>query len=163
MSERDKPALPPELAARIAEQLAPAPLDPERREALQARLMERCQRPGTAVLRADEGEWVETFAGIRVKTLRRDPVNKTQTTLWRIAPGARVPRHTHSQAEECLVLEGSILHEGVEYRAGDYLLAAPGSRHSPFDSPQGALLMIRGEPVPELGRFTRWAIRLLRL
>ena len=99
MSERDKPALPPELAARIAEQLAPAPLDPERREALQARLMERCQRPGTAVLRADEGEWVETFAGIRVKTLRRDPVSRTQTTLWRIAPGARVPRHTHSQAE----------------------------------------------------------------
>lgn len=160
---RDDPAMPPELAARIAAELAPVELSAHRREALRVELLARCAAPTTAVLRADEGEWVPTFAGIRVKTLRFDPVARTQTTLWRIEPGARVPRHPHSQAEECLVLEGSILHQGTEYRAGDFLLAPPGSRHAPFDSPGGALLLIRGEPVPRLGRLARWAIRLLRL
>ena len=156
-------ALPPGLAGHIAAELAPVDPSPERREALRGQLLQRCAQPTTAVLRAEEGEWVETFTGIRVKTLRYDPSSRTQTTLWRLQPGARVPRHPHRQQEECLVLEGSILHEGVEYRAGDFLLAAPGSRHSPFDSPQGALLLIRGEPVPQPGRLARWAIRLLRL
>jgi anti-sigma factor ChrR (cupin superfamily) len=160
---RDEQPMPPELAARIAAELAPVELSGERREALRAQLLQRCAVPTTAVLRAEEGEWVPTFEGIKVKTLRLDPVARTQTTLWRIEPGARVPRHPHSQSEECLVLEGSILHQGVEYRAGDFLLAPPGSRHAPFDSPRGALLLIRGEPVPRFGRLARWAIRLLRL
>jgi quercetin dioxygenase-like cupin family protein len=84
--------------------------------------------------------------GVTVKTLRRD--DRTQTTLWRVQPGATVPGHVHSHEEECLVLEGSIVHDGVEYFPGDFLLAHPGERHRVFESPRGALFMIRGEPVP---------------
>jgi anti-sigma factor ChrR (cupin superfamily) len=164
MTDRSKHgALPPDLAGLIAAELTPVALSPERRAALGQQLMQRCASPGTAVLRADEGEWIQFVPGIRVKTLRFDAQAKTQTTLWRLDPGARVPRHPHQQHEECLVLEGSILHAGQEYHVGDFLLASPGSRHRPFDSPRGALLLIRGEPVPKLGRLAQLAVRLLRL
>jgi anti-sigma factor ChrR (cupin superfamily) len=112
------------------------------------------------VLRADEGEWRPAFVGIRIKTLRLDPVAGTETSLWRLAPGAQVPRHVHRLEEECLVLEGSVEHDGTEYHVGDYVLAAPHARHAPFTTRTGALLLIRGETVPRLGWLTRLSIRL---
>ena len=96
--------------------------------------------------RLAEGDWQALLPGISVKTLRRDAT--TQTTLWRVQPGGTVPGHVHSHEEECLILEGSIVHAGVEYFPGDFLLALPGERHRVFESPRGALFMIRGEPVP---------------
>ena len=96
--------------------------------------------------RLAEGTWLTLLPGVQVKTLRSDA--QTQTTLWRVQPGCTVPGHVHSHEEECLILEGSIIHDGVEYFPGDFLLALPGERHRVFESPRGALFMIRGEPVP---------------
>lgn len=157
---RTPPILPPELAGELAAGLPAPALDPGTRERLRAKVMAAAQTPSTAVLRADEGEWRQAFVGIQIKSLRLDPVAGTETSLWRLAPGARVPRHAHKLEEECLVLEGSVEHDGVEYHVGDYLVAAPHARHSPFISRNGALLMIRGERVPRLGWLTRFAIRL---
>jgi len=98
-----------------------------------------------------------------VQTLRFDPEAREQVTLWRLSPGARIPRHTHSAREECLVLEGAIVQSSQRHPAGDFLVVEAGSRHLPFDSPEGALLLIRGEPVPRLGRLSRWLLRRLRL
>ena len=106
--------------------------------------------PTTHVLRADQGEWKPLLPGIHIKTLRIDRAKGTQTTLWRVDPGARVPPHPHSHEEECLVIEGSIIQEGIEYLPGDYLLADAGEKHPPFDSPRGALFLIRGELVPDI-------------
>jgi anti-sigma factor ChrR (cupin superfamily) len=116
---------------------------PARAGALRDRILAAAARPRTTVVRADEGEWVPFVPGIRIKTLRRDEADGTQTSLWRIEPGAQVPPHPHTREEECLVLEGSVVHDGVEYFAGDFLLAPPGERHQPFLAPRGALLMIR--------------------
>ena len=130
-----------------------AGLLPEQRPAdeagLRARVIARATAPRTRVLRADEGEWVPMFPGIRIKTLRRDEGEGTQTTLWRLEPGAVVPPHPHHHEEECLVLEGSVVHAGSEYFAGDYLLAPVGERHQPFVAPKGALLLIRSELLPD--------------
>ena len=72
-----------------------AGLLPEQRPAdaagLRDRLLARATAPRTRVLRADEGEWVPFFPGIRIKTLRRDEREGTQTTLWRLEPRAVVP------------------------------------------------------------------------
>ena len=125
---------------------------PERALALRERLLVAAARPRTVVLRANEGEWAPFVPGIRIKTLRRDEAEGTQTSLWRIAPGAVIPPHPHASEEECLVLSGSVVHDGVEYHTGDYLLAAPGERHQAFTSPGGALLMIRGEFLPDPAR-----------
>ena len=107
-------------------------------------------QPTTHVLRAYQGEWKPLLPGIHIKTLRIDRVKGTQTTLWRMDAGARVPPHPHSHEEECLVIEGSIIQNGIEYLPGDFLLADVGERHAPFDSPRGALFLIRGELVPDI-------------
>ncbi|MGH8051270.1 MAG: cupin domain-containing protein, partial [Arenimonas sp.] len=83
--------------------------------------------------------------GVSIKILREDSTEHSQTTLWRLKPGASVPTHQHSQNEECLILEGSIVHDGTEYFAGDYLLSPTGMRHDHFFAPNGALFLIRGE------------------
>ncbi|MCX7041803.1 MAG: cupin domain-containing protein [Gammaproteobacteria bacterium] len=124
----------------------------EARGRMRAALMAKVSKPEptTHVLRADEGEWKPLLPGIHIRTLRIDRDKGTQTTLWRLDPGARVPAHPHSHEEECLVIEGSIVQDGIEYFPGDYLLAESGGRHSPFDSPRGALFLIRGELVPDV-------------
>lgn len=136
-------------------------LSAEARQRLLSRVLSRSDAEASD--RRPPAPWVPTFEGVEVQTLRFDPQTKQQITLWRLAPGARIPRHAHSAREECLVLEGSILHAGQRHPAGDFLVAEPGSRHQPFDSPEGALLLIRGEPVPRLGRVVRWLLRRLRL
>ena len=119
---------------------------------MRASLMAKVSKPTptTHVLRADEGEWNPLLPGIHIKTLRIDREKGTQTTLWRLDPGARVPPHPHTHEEECLVIEGSIIQNGIEYLPGDYLLAEVGEKHATFDSPRGALFLIRGELVPDV-------------
>lgn len=119
------------------------------RARMRAGIMARVAKPGMRVVRCNEGEWQPLLPGIRVKTLHRDPVAGTQTTLWRLEPGARVPPHPHTKDEECLLLEGSLVQDGIEYFPGDYLLAEAGLHHGVFDSPRGALFLIRGEALPD--------------
>ena len=148
-----KPPLDDLLLAALAGLVPEAAPAPASSLALRARILADARRSRMKVLRAEEGDWKPFVPGIRIKTLRRDEAEGTQTSLWRIEPGAAVPPHPHTREEECLVLEGSVVHDGVEYFPGDYLLAPPGERHKAFESPNGALLMIRSEliPAPELG------------
>lgn len=141
------------LAGLLPEQV-PAP---QAAQALRGRILGEARRMRTRVLRADEGEWKPFVPGIRIKTLRRDEAEGTQTSLWRIEPGAAVPPHPHTREEECLVLEGSVLHDGIEYFPGDFLLAPVGERHHAFIAPRGALLMIRSELIPDPERLRKLA------
>lgn len=156
---RRKPPLDDLRLAALAGLLPPVAPAPEVATRLRGRVLAEAASPRTRVLRAQEGEWRPLVPGILIKTLRRDEAEGTQTSLWRIAPGASVPPHPHSREEECLVLEGSVVHRGIEYFPGDFLLAAPGERHAPFTSPRGALLMIRSELVPDPARLRALAER----
>jgi len=140
------------LALALAGLLPESPPAPERAAALRARLLATVKAGRVRAVRAGEGEWTPFLPGICVKTLRLDAEAGTQTTLWRIEPGASIPAHSHSHEEECLVLSGSIEHDGVAYHAGDFLLAGPGDRHQQFSCPDGALLLIRGECLPDPSR-----------
>jgi quercetin dioxygenase-like cupin family protein len=121
------------------------PMDANLRERLRTRILERAA--GIQVVRADAGQWTPLVAGISIKRLRVDAARGNETTLWRLDVGAVIPPHAHQDDEECLVLEGSIIQDGIEYGAGDYLHALPGSRHSPLSAPRGALLLIRSQSV----------------
>lgn len=132
--------------------------DESRRARMRARVLEAAAGPGISIVRKDEGDWLPFVDGIVVKSLRRDEDAGTQTSLWRMQPGAGIPTHGHRQEEECLILEGSIVHDGVEYFAGDYLLVLPQSRHKVILSPNGALLLIRSELIPKMTWFTRAAM-----
>lgn len=132
------------LAGLLPEQLPETPV----RDRLRERILAQARKPvGMSVVRADEGVWKPILPGIRIKSLRKG--EGTETTLWRIDAGAVLPSHPHRQQEECLVLEGSVLHAGVTYYAGDYLLAEAGGMHTEFTTTTGALLLIRSEPVPD--------------
>jgi anti-sigma factor ChrR (cupin superfamily) len=101
--------------------------------------------PNMQVIRHEQGQWHGILPGVSIKVLRDNPNEQTQTTLWRLQPGASIPRHQHSLDEECLILEGSIMSAGTEYYAGDYLLSPKGMPHDVFLAPDGALFLIRGE------------------
>ncbi len=103
------------------------------------------------------GRWVWLLPGVRYRLLHRDGPARIQTALWRLAPGARIPGHRHRQDEECEVLAGTLLHRGQRFQAGDSMLAPAGSSHGSIRSPEGALMLIRGEI---LSMLDRWLLRI---
>jgi anti-sigma factor ChrR (cupin superfamily) len=120
-----------------------------RRTVLRGRVLEAIRAaPASAgiVITAGEGQWLIFIPGIAIKFLRVDHVRRTQTSLWRLQPGAIIPAHEHvADAEECLILEGAIVMNDRSYHAGDYVLAPAGLHHDTFQAPKGALLLIRSE------------------
>ena len=134
----------------LAEQLAPLPMQPGARSALRARVLANCVPKPGALIHLEEGEFEPFLPGIQVKTLRRDA--HTETTLWRLAPGAMIPGHGHSAEEECVVIAGDISYAGQRMGVGDYLRANAGEMQSSIVSQNGALLMIRAELRPTLPR-----------
>lgn len=143
--EAGKPALEANDIALLGSGLRAAPIEAGLRERLRGRVLERAA--GIHVVRHNAGQWQPLIPGISVKRLRVDAAGGNETTLWRLDAGAVIPLHAHDDDEECLVLEGSIHQDGIEYHAGDYLHALAGSRHSPLSAPRGALLLIRSQSV----------------
>lgn len=93
------------------------------------------------VCRADEG-WKPLAAGADMKILSDD--GASLIWLLRLAPGGRLPDHTHDEGEEeCLLLEGEVSVNGVSYRSGDWQLARLGSRHRDVRSEGGCVLYLR--------------------
>ena len=101
------------------------------------------QLPGIRFRFADDDEFVQTpYAGVAVRILNKDRERKQFTFLMRLQPGASYPSHPHDGPEECLVLEGEIVVDGVRMKKGDYQRAEPGHDHCDQFSDTGALLYI---------------------
>ena len=153
MSRAHKPVLPPDLAALLAEALQPEPVPAPRNAALRDRILARAAAaPTPALLRGTDWHWVPFLPGIDLRPLRIDRAARTQTSLWRLAPGATIPQHPHAATEECLVVAGVLQFEGRDLRAGDYLQADPGVEHATVATRTGATLLIRSELNPHLER-----------
>ena len=101
--------------------------------------------PGVLAVRADEGEWRKTAdAGVFVKILFADSERGQYTTLVRMSPGSRLPRHRHRGTEQCLVVEGEIASGELRAAAGDFICALPGGVHEELTTESGALFLIVG-------------------
>jgi len=89
----------------------------------------------------DRLPWKPTpFPGVEIKVLMEDPDTGLQTTLTRMAPGAVLPPHEHTELEQSWVLEGRLVdHEG-EVSAGNYVWRPKGSRHT-ARAPEGCLVL----------------------
>lgn len=99
--------------------------------------------PGGETVRAGDTTWRQLTSEVAVKILHIDSVQNSQTALWRLGPGAKIPSHSHSANEECLVLEGKF-HVGDHIlNAGDFHVMQAGSGHPELTSPDGCLLYIR--------------------
>jgi mannose-6-phosphate isomerase-like protein (cupin superfamily) len=95
------------------------------------------------VVRGDDRRWQPLAPGVDWLPLYQEPAQGWHAFLLRMAPGARLPTHMHSRAEECLVLEGELRIGGVSYVAGDYLVAPAGSQHPRVISRGGAIAYLR--------------------
>ena len=82
--------------------------------------------------------------GVTFRLLHRDKSRGVVTCLLRMAPGARLPAHSHRGAEECVVLEGTILVGPTRMRAGDYQRAEADSDHVEQWTDTGALVYLSG-------------------
>jgi anti-sigma factor ChrR (cupin superfamily) len=77
--------------------------------------------------------------GIDMKVLmsREDGL---MTALFRWEPGTVLPLHEHVEIEQTFVLEGSIVDDEGEVRAGNYVWRPRGNRHV-ARAPHGALVL----------------------
>ncbi len=108
--------------------------------------------PNVLFVNPDALDWRELPAarGVAVKVLHRDEASGLFRALVRMDPGAELARHHHSVHEEIFVIEGSVLHEAIEVRAGEYGHADPGSTHAPIRSPSGCTLFFVGSESDEI-------------
>jgi anti-sigma factor ChrR (cupin superfamily) len=78
--------------------------------------------------------------GIEMKVLIEDPETGLLTALFRWRPGSELSLHEHTEVEQTFVLEGSLVDEEGEVRAGNYVWRPKGNRHT-ARSPNGALVL----------------------
>jgi anti-sigma factor ChrR (cupin superfamily) len=85
--------------------------------------------------------WQPTrFPGIETKMLMENQQTGLQTVLTRMAPGAVLTDHMHVDVEQTWVLQGSLVDDEGEARAGSFVWRPAGSRHV-ARAPNGALLL----------------------
>ena len=85
--------------------------------------------------------WEATpYKGVEMKVLLRDEATGLLTALFRWAPGAVLPLHEHVDIEQTYVLEGRLVDEDGETRAGQFVWRPKGNRHV-ATAPEGALMI----------------------
>ncbi len=134
--------------AEIASAARPLELSASKRASLRERVLDQARETapeGTRTLRANEGEWLDLDAHVRIRVLARDVAAGTQTVLLRVAAGGRFPGHRHSQEEEFIVLEGECHIGAHRLGTGDVHIASAGSWHDDITTRTGVLVMVRGE------------------
>src|SRR5262249_51248155 len=75
--------------------------------------------------------WIDTGPGNKMKVISHDPPTGMLTIRAKLEPGAGTRAHVHEDLEQTFVLEGSLLDDGGECTAGNFVIRAKGSRHSP--------------------------------
>ena len=87
-------------------------------------------------------DWQESGSkGFWIKPLFEDKSRHLKTWLMKVDPGAYSPLHDHAELEQVYVLQGSFYDQNNVYRAGEYILRAPGAMHT-AGSEEGALVIL---------------------
>lgn len=81
-------------------------------------------------------------AGLSTKVLHQVESAGGMTAMTRLAPGATIPAHRHTHADQTVfVLEGDLVDDGVTYGPGRFLVAKAGTPHGPHGSAGGCVLL----------------------
>lgn len=134
-------ALPLPICIALAEALVELPPPDTRRLALRQRILASVHETGVTTIRSACGEWKQVTALVQMKLLYA--AGGSRSFLLRLAAGAALPPHFHSEDEECMVLEGEVQFGDIVVRTGDYHLARKGTSHGTVTSATGALLFLR--------------------
>jgi quercetin dioxygenase-like cupin family protein len=64
------------------------------------------------------------------------------TVMTRFDPGALIPAHFHTKADETVfVVSGDFIEDNIEYGPGSFFAAAAGSPHGPHRSRTGCVVL----------------------
>lgn len=78
--------------------------------------------------------------GTLQKTLRDEERGKT--ILLKIPKGFKMPYHSHIYTEQHFVLDGMYTTDDIKYPRGSYQIFYPHEEHGPFESKNGALILV---------------------
>jgi anti-sigma factor ChrR (cupin superfamily) len=78
--------------------------------------------------------------GTRIKTLRDE--GNAKTILLKLPKGFYMDSHSHVTTEQHFVIEGEYESDGKIYKAGAYQSIPAGSDHGPFESKNGAVMLV---------------------
>jgi anti-sigma factor ChrR (cupin superfamily) len=92
-------------------------------------------------IKTDSLPWVTTSPGSRMKVIYSDPATGLLTIIARLDPGSGIPPHVHEDLEQTYVLEGSLVDAEGECTAGNFVIRAKGSHHSPV-APNGCTMLV---------------------
>ncbi|WP_193210914.1 cupin domain-containing protein [Luteolibacter marinus] len=120
----------------------PVPAPESAKAAILARISgEKAAEPpggGYFFIGDQDGEWTPLPGGkVRLKVLSDLPGAPHTMVLLEADPGGVFFPHAHKGMEEVFLISGDLETEGRTLRAGDYLRAAPGTRHHKAVSHQG--------------------------
>ncbi len=85
--------------------------------------------------------WIETSPGNKMKVIYHDASSGLLTILSKLEPGSGIPAHLHEDVEQTFVLEGSLRDDEGECTAGNFVIRAKGSHHSPT-APHGCTMLV---------------------
>ncbi|MCD6113617.1 MAG: cupin domain-containing protein [Bacteroidales bacterium] len=87
----------------------------------------------------------EYFKGTKRKVLRDDKGGRT--VLLKLPKGFYMSLHSHITTEQNFVLDGEYQSNGKNFPVGSYQIFKPGDEHGPFESKNGALILVIWDPV----------------
>lgn len=105
----------------------------------------------------DKLDWGSVTPAIKSAALCRDG-DRTQVSMLKLMPGARVGHHSHMGEEITLVLEGSFSDEEGIYQKGDFILRDSKHKHKPVASKDGPCICLTVQDAPI--QFTGFLARL---
>lgn len=96
----------------------------------------------------DNSNWQdapEYPAGTREKILRNE--DNAKTVLLKLPKGFFMGTHSHVSTEQHLLLEGEFTSDGQLFKPGTYQVFAAHEKHGPFESENGALILVVWDPL----------------
>lgn len=82
------------------------------------------------------------FPGVFMRVVHQDARSGGMTVLTRLEPGATIPFHSHSEANETVfVLSGDFIEAGTPHGVGSYFVGAAGIPHGPHESRGGCVVL----------------------
>jgi len=91
-------------------------------------------------------EGAEGYANGTKRKMLRDE-NNGKTMLLKLPPGFSMAPHSHITAEQHFVLQGEYTSGGDNFPAGSYQIFSSGDNHGPFESKNGALILVVWDPI----------------
>ncbi|HMV53721.1 MAG TPA: cupin domain-containing protein [Rhodocyclaceae bacterium] len=91
----------------------------------------------------EEVGWEPTgLAGVSLRRLSGDAATGASVALYKFEPGATVPAHWHSAADETgYVLSGDFIENGMPFGPGTVLYGKAGTLHGPHHTKSGCIVL----------------------